>query len=566
MLRELAVQNLALIEDVRVELAAGFSVWTGETGAGKSLLLGAIGLLLGDRGSADLIRVGEDELRVSGVFELSREGQRAAAEAVLQSKIPDDELVLTRRLSRSGRSSALVNEQPVSVATLRRLGEMFVDVHGQRESYSLLQPAYQLEVLDAFGKLSELRGTYAEAAEEVRELRRKRRELSEARTTRLRELALVRFERDELAAAGLKEKEAETLGKDRDKLIHAQSLSAFTGTVAERLYDDENSVGVILSRLSKEAGKWTGLDKKLAAVAKRLEALKPEVQDLAETCRNLSESFEADPERLDGIERRLQVLKKLESKYGKSVPDLIAYHASLDEREASLQKDESDLAGIDQSLAVEFEKLKIAAAALSKARAKVAKKLAAEAQKHLVDLGMPKAKLEAVLEEIALGTDPTTGDVPATGTDHLELLLMANPGEPARPLRKVASGGEMSRTMLALKTVLAAHDPVRTLVVFDEIDANVGGRLGDVLGLKLATLGKSHQVLCVTHLPQVASYAGDHWTIRKQTAAKRTSTTIARLATKADRVEELAMMLRGEARSDTTRKEAAEMLSAAKAK
>ncbi|MBY0460105.1 MAG: DNA repair protein RecN, partial [Gemmataceae bacterium] len=208
-----------------------------------------------------------------------------------------------------------------------------------------------------------------------------------------------------------------------------------------------------------------------------------------------------------------------------------------------------------------FAELKEAAAALSKGRAKVAKKLAAEAQKHLADLGMPKAKLDAVLDPLPLTPD---ADVPVAGADHLELVLTANPGEPPRPLRKVASGGELSRTMLALKTVLAAHDPVRTLVVFDEIDANVGGRLGDALGQKLARLGESHQVLCVTHLPQVASHAARQWTIRKATAGKRTSTTITPLNTDAARVDELALMLRGDARTDTTLKEAAEMLKASR--
>jgi DNA repair protein RecN (Recombination protein N) len=563
MLRELSVQNLALIEDVRVELAPGFCAWTGETGAGKSLLLGAIGLLLGERGTAELIRAGQEELRVTGRFELTPD-QKAAAEGMLQTVVEEDELVLTRRLGRSGRSSALVNEQPVSVTTLRRLGEMLVDVHGQRESYSLLQPAYQLELLDAFGKLTDLRAAYVAAADDGAPApRRRHRELTVARQNRQRELALIRFERDELDAAALKPGELESIQKEREKLIHAQSLAAFTGSVAERLYDDEVSVAATLGRLIKEAGKWAGLDKKLADVAKRLEALKPEVQDLAETCRDLSERFEANPERLDAIERRLQALKKLEAKYGKPVADLIAYRESLDAKEHDLQKQEDDLAGIQGELAKAFAALKESASALSKARGKVAKKLAAEAQRHLGDLQMAKAKLDAVLEPVPLSPDPNDGDVPALGTDHLELMLTANPGEPSRPLRKVASGGEMSRTMLALKTVLAAHDPVRTLVVFDEIDANVGGRLGDVLGQKLAALGRTHQVLCVTHLPQVASYAAHQWTIRKQTTGKRTTTTITPLSTRDERVEELALMLRGEARSDTTRKEAAEMLKAA---
>ena len=564
MLRELAVQNLALIEDVRVELAAGFCAWTGETGAGKSLLLGAIGLLLGERGSADLIRAGQDELRVTGRFELTRQEQKAAAEELLQAAVQDDELVLARRLARSGRSSALVNEQLVSVATLRKLGEMLVDVHGQRESYSLLQPAYQLELLDAFGKLTDLRKRYVVAADGLRDLRRRHKELSDYRQTRQRELALVRFERDELDSAGLKTGEKEQIETERQRLIHAQSLAAFNNAVAERLHDAEGSVTATLGRLIKEAGKWAGFDKRLADVARRLEALKPEVQDIAETCRDLSEAFEANPGRLDEIERRLQLLTKLEAKYGKTSDELVAYRASLDAREQDLRQQEDDLAGIDAALSTSFAEVRASASALSKARSKVAKKLASEAQKHLADLQMEKAKLDAVLEPIPLGDDPRVGDIPAAGADHLEFMLTANPGEPARPLRKVASGGELSRTMLALKTVLSAHDPVRTLVVFDEIDANVGGRLGDVLGQKLAALGRSHQILCVTHLPQVASYAAHQWTIRKQSAGKRTATTITALTSEADRVEELAIMLRGEARSATTRKEAAEMLKAAK--
>lgn len=560
MLRELSVQNLALIEDVRVELSPGFCAWTGETGAGKSLLLGALGLLLGDRGSSELIRTGADELRVTGRFELARPEQREAAREILQSAVEEDDLILTRRLSRSGRSSALVNDMPVAVATLRRIGEMLVDVHGQRESYSLLQPAYQLELLDAFGRLTDLRKKYAACADRVRELRRTFRDLSEARQTRQRELSLVRFERDDIDAARLNPGELPALIKERETLVHAQSLAQFTGTVAARLSDEDGAVAEVLGRLIKDANRWSGFDKKLEEVAARLEALRPEVEDIAGTCRDLSERFEADPDRLEQVEKRITFLKKLQARYGKTPDELIEYRATLDARESELQRQEDNLAGIDEQLKAAFAELVEAGSVLTRARARVAKKFVNDAQRHLIDLGMPKAKLDAVIEPIALVEDPMSGDVPAFGLDHLELLLTANPGEPARPLRKVASGGEMSRTMLALKTVLAAHDPVRTLVVFDEIDANVGGRLGDMLGQKLASLGQSHQVICVTHLPQVASYAGSQWTIRKTSTAKRTATTITQLATDDARVEELALMLRGESRSETTRREAAEML------
>jgi DNA repair protein RecN (Recombination protein N) len=563
MLRELSVQNLALIEDVRVELHAGFCVWTGETGAGKSLLLGALGLLLGERGSAELIRTGADELRVTGRFELTRSEQREAAAEILQTAVEEDDLILTRRLSRSGRSSALVNDVPVAVATLRRIGEMLVDVHGQRESYSLLQPAFQLELLDAFGKLSDPRAKYVTKADRVRALRRQFKELSDARQTRQRELALARFEREDLDNAKLTPGELPALTKERERLVHAQSLAFFTSTVAARLADDDGAVVEVLVRLIKDSHKWAAFDAKLAEVSQRLDALRPEIEDLADTCRDLTERFEADPERLEEVEKRIAFLKKLQARYGKTPDELLAYRDTLDAKEVELQKQEDDLSGIDAVLRTAWSEMKDAAAALSKARATVAKKLASDAQKHLSDLGMPKAKLDAMIELIALPDDPMAGDVPTSGIDQLELMLTANPGEPARPLRKVASGGELSRTMLALKTVFAAHDPVRTLVVFDEIDANVGGRLGDVLGEKLAALGRSHQVLCVTHLPQVACYAAYQWTIRKTTTAKRTATTISALTTDEARVEELALMLRGESRSETTRKEAAEMLKSA---
>ncbi|HZY85013.1 MAG TPA: DNA repair protein RecN, partial [Gemmataceae bacterium] len=242
--------------------------------------------------------------------------------------------------------------------------------------------------------------------------------------------------------------------------------------------------------------------------------------------------------------------------------DLIVYRVGLDEQEARLQRQEEDLGGVESELATAFGKLRQAAADLSKQRQRVAKRLAAETQKQLADLGMAEARLEAALESVPLGDDPVQSEVPAWGADHLELTLAANPGEPALPLRKVASGGELSRTMLALKTVLAGHDRLETLV-FDEIDANVGGRLGDVLGQKLAALGQTHQVICVTHLPQVASYARHHWSVRKSRQGKRTVTQIQELK-EAERLEELASMLRGEARGETTRKEAAAMLEAAR--
>jgi DNA repair protein RecN (Recombination protein N) len=561
-LRELSVQNLALIEDVRVELRPGFCAWTGETGAGKSLLLGALGLLLGERGSADLLRAGADELRVTGRFELDSPQMRHDIETILGGTLDEDEIILARRLHRNGRSQAYANDQPVVLATLKQIGNLLVDIHGQRETESLLHPAYQLQLLDAFGHLDAPRQKYFTLAERVRELRRHRNTLSTERQQRQRELSLLRFEREELDEANLEPGEVAELNRERERLAHAQNLQAFATLASGELYDEDGSIVERLGKLQREAQSWAGLDPSLEEVVRRLEGLHTEVQDLAGTLRHLSQHWEADPERLDEVERRLQLLRRLESKYRRSIDDLIIYRVSLDEQESRLQQQEDDLEHIDTELAEAYGQLREAAAELSKQRQRVADRLAKETRKELADLGLAEAKLEAILETDPLGDDPIASEVPTWGADQLELTLAANLGEPALPLRKVASGGELSRTMLALKTVLAGHDRRGTLV-FDEIDANVGGRLGDILGGKLAALGQMHQVICVTHLPQVASYARHHWTIRKSRRGKRTVTQI-QLLEENERLEELASMLRGESRSETTRKEAAAMLEAAR--
>jgi DNA repair protein RecN (Recombination protein N) len=561
MLHELAVQNLALIEDVHVELKPGFCAWTGETGAGKSLLLGALGLLLGERGSTELLRAGAEELSVTGVFELTPELKKQA-ETILDGSLEEETLILRRRLNKAGRGQAYVNDQPVAVNTLKRLGNILVDLHGQRESLLLLEPSYQLELLDAFGQLEGPRQKYLQLAERCRKLRTRFQELSAAREQRKRDLSLLRFEREELAEANLQPGELPELQTEREKLTHAQALQTFALGSCGRLYDEEGSIVDQLGKIVKEGDHWSAVDPKLTEVVQRLEGVLTEIRDLADTLRDLGEGYEADPGRLEEVDRRLQLLRRLETKYARPLEELVPYLESLDAREKELEQAEDDLAQVETELRQQFVELKEAAQTLSKQRVKVAKKLAAETQKHLADLGMPDARLTAQLEVVPLGDDPTTVEIPSFGIDRVELMLAANKGEEARPLRKVASGGEMARTMLALKTVLAAHDPVGTLI-FDEIDANVGGRLGDVIGEKLAALGRARQVICVTHLPQVASYARHQWTIRKTRRGDRTSTTIVPLASE-ERLEELASMLRGEARGETTRQEAAAMLKEAK--
>ncbi len=304
MLRELAVRNLALIEDVRVELETGFCAWTGETGAGKTLLLAAVGLLLGERGSTDLIRAGADELHITGRFVLNRPSLREAVETLLERPLDDDELILSRRLTRGGRSFAYLNDQPTAVATLKRLGSTLVDMHSQHESQALLDPLYQLRLLDAFGGLTEQRREYSAAAEAVRGMQIKLKTLEGDRQQRQRELSLLRFERDELDAAELVPDQLEALAAERERLAHAQSLLAFYEAGTGILYDNEGSLVEQLGKIERDAEHWLGLVPALADFIRRLDGVRAETQDLAETLRGLTQELEIDQGRQDEVESR----------------------------------------------------------------------------------------------------------------------------------------------------------------------------------------------------------------------------------------------------------------------
>ena len=352
------------------------------------------------------------------------------------------------------------------------------------------------------------------------------------------------------------------LARERERLIHAQALTAFAAEGYARLYEQDGRWSNSWASCSTRPSRGSTSMPDWLRWCSGWRRSTPRSRTWRTRLRQMGQHWEASPERLDEVERRLQQLRRLEAKYRKPIEELIAYRAGLDQQEAKLQQQEDDLSGLEAELSQAFAELRRTAAELSRQRKKAAGKLAALAQKRAGRPGHGRGPPGGGLAADPAGRRSAAAEVPAWGCDHLELTLAANPGEPARPLRKVASGGELSRTMLALKTVLAGHDRLHTLV-FDEIDANVGGRLGDVLGQKLAALGRTHQVICVTHLPQVASYARHHWTIRKTRRGNRTVTRIAQL-TETERLEELASMLRGEVRGETTRQEAAAMLEAAR--
>jgi DNA repair protein RecN (Recombination protein N) len=561
-LRELSVQNLALIEDVHVELEDGYCAWTGETGAGKSLLLTALGLVLGGKASADLVRAGKAEARASAVFEVDDPALRAEVEATLGGPIDDDQVIVTRRVSAQGRGAAHVNGLPVNVATLQALGARLIDVHGQHEHRALMDPDQQRAVLDAYGGLEPQRHAYHAAREAHEALRRRRDALLQAANDRERQRALLEFERDELAAADPRPGEYDELAREAHRLANAEQIRAAASEGYALLYEADRSAQGLLERVARLLEPIARSVPELGTTVADLERLADEAREAAYTLRDLGRDWDDDPTRLEEIEARLALYRRLAARFRCNADDLAARRAEVEAQLEAIDRDESDLRGLDAPLAEAWAAVRAAADALSGGRQKASKALARAIQGRLKSLGLDGAKLTVEVQPTPLGDDPDA-HAPAEGIDRVEILLGANPGEAPRPLRKVASGGELSRVTLAVKTVLAGADRVPTLV-FDEIDTGVGGRLGAVLGRTLAELARHHQVICVTHLPQMASYAQHQWVIRKQVERGRTRTTITPLDN-SERVDELAAMLRGDSAAEGTRQEALAMLLEAQA-
>jgi DNA repair protein RecN (Recombination protein N) len=562
-LRELSVQNLALIEDARVELREGYCAWTGETGAGKSLLLTALGLVLGDKASSELVRAGRGEARAAALFEVSDAALRADIEAILGGALDDDQLILTRRISAQGRGAAHANGLPVTVATLRALGQRLIDVHGQHEGRALLDPDRQRALLDAYGGVEPVLAAYRRTRSAHDALRRQRLELRAAAHERQRRRALLEFERDELATADPRPGEPEELVREARRLAHVEQLRTAACDGFALLYEADRSAQGLLDRVARLLEPLADAVPELSAAVADLGRLAAETREVAYGLRQLGRDEENDPARLEAVEARLALYRRLAARFRCGPADLVAHRAAIDEQLAAIDRDEFDLLRLDAPLAEAWRALNEAAELVSAARRKACKAFAKAIQARLKTLGLAGAGLSVEVETRPLGNDPTAASPSEDGVDRVEMMFAANPGEGPRPLRKIASGGELSRLSLAVQAVLAGADRVPTLV-FDEIDSGVGGRLGAELGRTLAELARHHQVICVTHLPQMASFARHQWVIRKQTERGRTRTTITPLD-ESDRIDELAAMLRGDSAAEGTRQEAMAMLLEAQA-
>jgi len=563
MLRELHIRNFALIDEVSIELGPGLNVFTGATGVGKSLVMGALGLLLGGRASSESVRRGADRAVVSGGFELSTPGVAELVADLIGAEPEDGVLAIAREVDASGRSRCRVNGVTVTVSMLKQMGSWLVDIHGQRDHESLRQPVHQTEMLDRFAGLTPDREAFAEARAQAMALRERRSHVRDHLDELRREADFLTFQLTEIDAGQLVPGEDDRLEEERKVLASAERLQETTRAAHAGLYESDESVCGRLQHLSRDLAEAAQIDSRLADVVAACEQAQVQLEDAAFMLQRYQEDFSYDPQRLAEVEERLDLIHSLQTKYGFTVADILAKREALGSRLEELTADSEGLDALEAELAERLGTLRTLAAALTAARKTAGAKLARAVERELKDLDMGAGRFRVDVQAPDLeGEDMLDASGPM-GLDRVEFHISTNAGEEPLALRRIASGGEVSRTMLAIRKCLAEADRV-SVFVFDEIDANIGGRLGSVVGQKLHEVSRSHQILCVTHLPQIACFADRQLKVHKHVQAGRTTTQVAALDDDA-RCDELAEMIRGDERTDLTRAQAQEMLRAADA-
>jgi DNA repair protein RecN (Recombination protein N) len=560
MLAELRIVNFALIEHLQIQFQPGFTVLTGETGAGKSLVIDAIALLVGGRASTEHIRSGEDEAHLEASFHL-----RSAHPILEQLRAKDiigrddTDVILKRILSRSGRHRVYVNGSLCPLRVLEDLGGTLVDIHGQHEQQSLLAHARQLNAVDAFGSTEPLLGQYQAAYREWRDLGAQIDAQRQAGTDRMRLEELLRFQVQEIERAGLSADEEDRLQIERQRLLHAHRLRELAEDSYAELRGDERGTLVQLARIGRLLAELGQTDPGMQDCEPLVRDTAIQLKDLAGRLRGYADNLEADPARQAAVEDRLTLIQGLKKKYGDTIEAVEATASRARQELEMLENGEARLTELQARLKEAEARLVEKAKQLTKKRRDAAKRFTTLVAKELEALRMAHTSFDIVIE-----ADDELARFGPAGRDRAEFLLSGNIGEPPRPLSRIASGGELSRIMLGLKTVLAEMDHVPVLV-FDEIDTGVGGAVAAAMGMRLRKLGTFHQVLCITHLPQVASQAEHHVMVEKAQDGKRTVTSV-RALTGVDREEEIARMLSGETVTKKIRETAAELIAGAKSK
>jgi len=574
MLRELHISNLAIIENVDIELAPGLNVFTGQTGSGKSLILGALELLLGLRGGGEgaamMVRPGSPEARVSGMFDTgSSELAERLGQVLDQSLVPDEPVLITRRVLASGRSSVSVNGAPVTVGMLREAGQMLVDIHGQHDQQFLLKVGNQLAILDEFAGATEERKRFAETLRQLRDRRQRLRDLRESEARRLDSLDLYRFQIDEIDAAALRPGEYEQAKERYGVLKNAACLKSQSAQVLLGLSEGEDTVLERLGALQHCVRDLLRMDGSLAGVADELEQAAEVLHDAATSLERYQDRLDVDGAELVEVEERLDVVNRMVHKYAKLGPPaddpveaVLAYQQEIGRKVEELEADAQALGELDRQIEELQGQLATIGDGLTRLRRKAAKRLKGLVEAQFRELEMREATFEVTIRTRA-ADDPA---IDSSGLDEMEFLVRTNPGQELLPLRKIASGGEISRIMLALKTILADKDQVGVLV-FDEIDANIGDRLGVTIGRKMRVLahgqrvgrksetGSACQIICITHLSQIAACADHHVRISKEIVGPeggRQTVATVRVIDGEDRVHELAEMMAGKNATEAT--------------
>ena len=570
-LLELEVNNIAVIEKLHLSLAKGLNILTGETGAGKSILIDAIGLVLGERASFHYIRTGAEQASVTALFQLADQPQILELLAELGVELDhDQQLILCRELSTNGKSTCRINGRLATVSMLRSLGRLLVDIHGQHEHQSLLHPKNHITYLDNYGgpELMKLRQLVKNNYRTYRSLQKQISALKEEERERAQKLDLYSFQDQEIAAAGLKPGEEEELTARRDVLKHTEKLLKLSQESYGVLYGDGPTHGSVLEQLRLVVdwlGEAAAVDGRFTQMVDYLQSAFYQIEEIARDLRAYGDTLDLNPAALMEVEDRLYAIAQLKRKYGDSIREILAYQAWVQGEIEKLEQSTASRAELVERQRVIKAKLSQCALHLSEERHKLAAQLEGKVRAELAYLGMEKTIFKVSLsQEEAEDGIPINGKMLAVGEngiDGVEFLLAPNPGEEPKPLSRIASGGELSRIMLALKNILASVDTIPTMI-FDEIDAGIGGRSAQAVAERLASLARIRQVLCVTHLPQIAAMADSHWRIAKEVTAGRTFTKLTPLGS-GEQVEELARMLGGTKVTGTTKRHAREMLNLA---
>ncbi len=553
MLSELYIQNFAIIDDLRLTFEAGLNVLTGETGAGKSIILDAMALVLGDRADTTMVRDGSDTAYVESTFHLDAK-MLALLDPLLKSEglegDSDEILLLSRELRLSGRNICRINGRSVSLSIQRQIGEMLVDIHGQGEHLSLLKPRSHLPLLDAYADLNSDREDVARTVKQLRSVQRDKQKLQHDELTLARRADLLSYQVNEIDGAKLHIGEEEALREERHRLANIEHLLQYTNAILlalDGLDDELPSTGDLLGQAEHATEQLAGLDPSTKSHLVKLQEISFQLSDLVSDLIAYQSRLEYDPARLDFVEERLELIARLKRKYGESIESILAARDAAEEELATISHNEERLLQLKKQEEDLLHQVGRLGEKLSNRRQKAGKQLASAIEIELIDLNMDRARFDVQTEQVDDDGGAWVGSrrlaFDENGIDQIEFLVSANAGESLKPLARVASGGETSRLMLALKTVLARVDETPTLI-FDEIDQGIGGRIGDIVGRKLWALTNlaEHQVIVVTHLPQLAGYADGHFHVSKQLIGERTTTTVSQLD-RTGRVNELADML-----------------------